>query len=247
MSQAIEKTVLPSAGHLDGVPAEIRFRTITTEEEKLLFDSSDDYIDEVLRQCIVEPEDTSFWDKLTASDKIHIMIQQRILSYGPFYFYSVQCPVCGKWSEYKIDLRNLKIYSLPEDFKEPYDTFTLKNASDTEVSLKLPRLGDIKANEYKLSRFKMENPEAKGNQLYIYNLMTNIAAVNGEKLHSSQLESFVKKLSGMDSSYIKHRINKLEYGVDLNQREICTNKECKAEIDFRLRFGLDFFRTRFDD
>lgn len=248
MSQAITKTTLPSAGRLEGVPAEVSFRTITTEEEKMLFDSSDDYVDFVLKKCIVEPSNVEeWWPLMTTADKVHILIQERIASYGPYYFYSVQCPTCNKWTEYKIDLRDLKVDYLPEDFAEPYDTFNLKSDEETEVSLKLPRVKDAEDNDEKLKRFKLDFPEAKGNQLYIYNLMSNIHSVNGQVLKRTELERFVKSLAGMDSSYLKHRISKMKVGVNLDRREICSNKECQSEIDFRIRFGLDFFRTRFDD
>ena len=75
--------------------------------------------------------------------------------------------------------------------------------------------------------------------------MMNISEVNGKKLSTREKQAWLEGLSGMDSSAIKHEINKLEVGLDTTCVQDCPT--CKEEIEFQIPVTSEFFRTRFDD
>lgn len=240
MAFATETFTLPSNGVLQGVPAKVTIRNITTAEEKMLLGSSNEAIDQLIKKCIVEPE-TLDWNSLTAADKFFLLIKLRIITYGPKYTVSVKCPNCGASKEIDIDLDTLETFLLPDDFEEPYDTFDLPH-SKAKITLRIPRLGDIADMEVKARRYQKKFPAMVGDISYIYMLMANIATINDKDLPFSDKQRFVEELSGLDASFIRNRIKKLEIGIDNTIYDTCNR--CHEEFDFSLPVGANFFHSK---
>lgn len=245
MANYTEKHVIPTKGLLtENIPnGEVTLRNMTTAEEKILLGSSQDAFDNILKACIVEPTGLDL-EELTSTDKHFLFMKLRVISYGSDYYVSYRCPACGSNSEYKVNIDELPIHYLEDDFVEPYDTLTLP-VSKKVVELKLPRIKDLNVADNKAKRFHKKFPEAKGDIAYIYRLMTNIASVDGEELKPTALQNFVEELHTMDSSYLKSKINKLKIGYDTDIVEECP--KCEEDIEFALPITFEFFRTRFED
>ena len=243
MAYVQETYTLPSNGMIEGIPKQVTLRNITTAEEKLLLGSTEDALDDVLKACIVEPKNIDL-SKMISADKHFIMYKLRIISYGPGYHVSVKCPHCGKETEFKINLDELETDFLPDDFSEPYAERKLPVAGDT-VSFKLPRHADTEKARRDARKYARKFPAAKGDMLYIYNLLTNIHQVNDKDLTLREKQAWLEGLSGMDSSFIKNELEKLKVGLDTTCIEDCP--VCKGEIEFNIPITSEFFRTRFDD
>lgn len=241
MAYATEVHRLPSNGVLDGIPKEITIRNMRTAEEKMLLGSSEDAYDDIIQSCIMD-EGIDF-DAFTAADKFFTLVKLRVISYGPEYYFRYQCPFCGKTYEYCTNLDEQEVYYLPDDFKEPYDTFPLPLSKDT-VALKLPRLRDIKSMRNKVRRYNMQFPEAKGDITLIYGMATNIATVNAKTLVGNDIIRYLEDMPVRDSSYIRNRISRLKIGMEARVYETCKNPRCKEALDIPLSVGYEFFRTR---
>ncbi len=239
-----EEHRLPSNGVLEDLVHDVvTLRNMTTAEEKMLLGSSGEKVfDMMIKECVVSPEDLDIGDLLTA-DKHFMIIKLRILSFGSDYPVSYTHS-CGDTSEYILNLEELPVHYLPDDFVEPYDEFKLPVCGDT-IALKVPRNRDIENINKKVKRFNKKYPSAKGDISYIYRLSANIFSINGEDKTESELESYMGSLHSKDSSYIKHRIGKLEVGIDTTIITECNG--CGEDIDFELPFNESFFRSRFSD
>lgn len=240
MAYAYEEYELPSHGVIEGVPATVTMRNMTTAEEKMLLGSSDDAFDTIISKCITKPEGFDI-GKLISSDKHFLLIKLRIISYGPEYHFTYKCPFCGKVSEYTLNLDELESTSLPEDFHEPYDTFELPRSKDT-ITLKLPRVEDLKSIRGKARRYNKKFPEAVGDISLIYGMMANIATVNEKTLDAKALQKYIEEMHSIDSSYIRNRINRLEIGIDTKLFYECP--KCKEDLEFAMPMGPEFFHSR---
>jgi hypothetical protein len=235
-----EKLELPSRGLLGG-PATVTLRSMVTADEKLLL-GSDNVIDTVLLSCIVEPKDVNF-DEMTTTDKHFMLIKLRTISYGEEYFVDVPCTECGRRQEVKVNLEDLPVNMLEDDFVEPYAEIKLP-VSGLEIGLRVPRVRDLDKVEDNAKRFNRKFPEAKGDIAYIYRLMMHVATVNGEEA-GRDLQQLVEGLSVKDSSYFKKKINELKFGYDTEVFHTCVG--CREEFTFDLPIGVNFFRTRYND
>lgn len=240
MAYALEEYELPSNGLIEGVPKKVTLRNMTTAEEKMLLGSSDDAFDSIIEKCITKPEDFEM-GKLISSDRHFLLIKLRVVSYGPIYHFSYKCPFCGKISEYEINLDDLEVNYLPEDFKEPYDEFELPICKD-KIALKLPRIDDLKSVRMKAKRWMKKFPEQIGDPSLIYGMMANIATVNDKVLEGSPMQRYVEELAATDASFIRNRINKLEIGIDTTIYEECPR--CHEDLEFTMPMGPEFFHSR---
>jgi hypothetical protein len=237
-----EKLELPSRGILGG-PQGVTIRSMVTADEKLLL-GSDDVIDTVLKSCIIEPEDVDLGE-LTNTDKHFLLIKLRIISYGEEYYVEVGCTECGRRQEVRVNLEQLPIAMLADDFKEPYDEIILP-VTGLKIGLKVPRAHDFEQLEDRVRRFQRKFPDAKGDISYIYRLMMHIMTVNDDdRIERAQLQKIVESLPVKDSSYFKKAISKLKFGYDTEVFHTCVR--CKEEFSFDLPIGTNFFRTRYED
>lgn len=240
MAYAYEKYQLPSNGVIEGIPKEIVIRNMTTAEEKMLLGSSDDAFDAIISKCVTEPENFEM-GKLISADKHFLLIKLRIISYGPEYHFSYKCPHCNRVSDYKINLDDLEVNYLDEDFEEPYDSFELPKSKD-RVSLIIPRVEALDSIRLKAKRWNKKFPEAIGDISLIFGMMANIHSVNDKTLDGSSLQRWVENLPAIDSSFIRNRINKLEVGIDTVIYEECP--KCREDLEFPMPMGPEFFHSR---
>jgi len=242
MGYTLEKYTLPSNGQLKDVPKEVTIRNMTTAEEKMLLGSNEDVFDQIIKKCVVEPEDFNI-DRIPAMDKTFLFVKIREVSYGATYKFSYVCPECGRRSSATINLDDLEVDGLPDKFKEPFDTFTLPVSGDT-ISLVLPRNEDFKKNRGRIKRYNSKFPEAVGDEGLIFGMLNFISEINGEPV-DAKLHDYVSALHAKDAAYIRHRINKLPDGLD--DTVVVTCPKCDEEVEVQIPLGANFFHTDFDD
>ena len=242
MAYTLEKYTLPSNGMLDGVPKEVTIRNMTTAEEKMLLSSAEDVFDQIIKKCVTEPANFDI-AKIPLMDKNFLYVKLRIISYGNKYKFEYRCPECGRTSSTTIDLDELEVEYLPEDFKDPFATVTLPICGD-KLTLTLPRNDDYVKIRSRVRRFESKFPDAVGDESLIFGLMAFISEINGTPV-DSKLHDYVSNLHVQDAGYLRHEINKLTAGIE---RETTVNcPKCHNDVEVPIPMGINFFHTDFSD
>ena len=237
-----ETTVeLPSKGLIykeDKIPASITLRGMTTREEKILYaGTGSDSFQRVLENCIIQPEniDTS---KLISADEMFLIVQLRILTYGPEYKVVATCPNCGRKETYTINLAEFDVNTLPDDFKEP-------------IKIELPKSGDIlearllrnydtkEIDRYSRKFAKQFNQNVREVE-YVCRMAKYITTINGESVDFVQAREYVEDMYSMDTAKFWSVINKIDVGMDSTCYVTCDG--CKEDFDFNMPVTSEFFR-----
>ena len=96
----------------------------------------------------------------------------------------------------------------------------------------------------KVRRYNKKFPSAKGDQGWIYGMMSFIDTIDGKPV-DAKLQKWVEELHARDAAYIRHHIGKVDAGIDTTIVEDCP--KCQEEIDIQIPTGASFFRATFDD
>ena len=235
-----EATVtLPSRGVLyKDVPAEITLRGMTTKEEKILYaSSSSNSFHKILSNCITEPENLDI-DKLIAADEMFLIIQMRMVTYGPEYKVSVTCPKCRRTDTYTINLGDFTVEYLPEDFTEPIKV-KLPRSGDT-LDLRLLRNEDSDFIDRYARKFaKQYNLPVKEVE-YVCRMARYITAINDTAVDFSDAKEYVENMPSMDSMKMWSALDKILVGMDTTATVTCTG--CGEDFDFAMPITSEFFR-----
>lgn len=228
--EALKTVTIPSNGVFNNGVKEFTLDMIGFEEEKKIFAStSRDAVDEVLSACIKKPENFDV-KTLTLEDKQYLLYQLRIHSYGPEYHIIVG------GEEIKIDLNDMELISLPEDFT--MSPVTLPICGDT-VEFRYLTVGQIdKIRTY--AEQKAETLKAPYSEI-VYELTkaSQIATINGETKDNNSKVAWLKGLKGRDLAMLNNAQAKIVFGYT-----------GKIEVDgkkVQVPMTGEFFRPRYDD
>lgn len=241
MARMTEKVKLPSGGLLygDAIPAELTIQNLTADEESMLYGSTGDKaIDDILRASIKEKIDI---DALTVFDRHFLLMKIRILTYGPIYPISVTCENDGPF-EYDVDLNKLPIDTLDPKFAGEWEIEPLPQCKQV-LTLHIPNGIELQDMEREVKRKVIKFNLNESRTRYKANLAINITKIDGVEVSFDEAFNFISELSGMDSSFLKNEINKLEVGYDTLIMAECPR--CGKECQLRLPMTADFFRTKF--
>lgn len=235
---------LPTLGYLyKNIPGEITVRSLTTQDEKKLYGSmSSKTVSQVIQGAITEPSNIDLGEILPM-DEVFILLMIRIASYGPEYTIRGKCPTCGKKHDYHVNLNELDVTYLNEDFKEPIK-LTLPR-SQAEVEIKLLRKKDNDAIENRVKRMSKKSNQVDPEELaYTLRLARMIVSINGNsELEENQILTFINKLQSYDSLYIRDAVDELvDCGVDSVFNVECPS--CGEEFDLAFTINSEFFRPR---
>lgn len=134
------KTVLPGSGE------EITFKPITTGQMKSLLVHEgeqemgviENVLDNLISDTIITPEDLDITD-LYVNDRFFLIIELRKHTRGTTYQFEWVCSECKSQSIQVVDLKKLKVQSLPKNFKD-----IVKLDDDISVRMDFPRRRDQK-------------------------------------------------------------------------------------------------------
>lgn len=242
-SSKYETTVkLPSKGLLyKDVPEDITIRAMTTSDEKLLFGSTNNVFAKVLKNCIVEPKNISIEDLLPFDEQFLIM-KLRTHTYGSMYRLQGICPECGKKETYEINLDEMEVTYLNEDFKEPIEC-KLPDSGST-LSLKLLRNRDWESARRQAKKISKSVGCNEKELEYIIRMSKYIKQIDGEDVNDAQAQKFVESMTGKDSAFFWWTIdNSIKCGVETSIPVRCTN--CGEEFDLEFTINSEFFRPKF--
>lgn len=243
-----ETFTLPSKGILyNDFGSEVVIRSMTTFEEKMRHGSQGFWktMTSILDAVVVSPEEYET-QSMTLFDFYFLMYKMRVVSYGPTYKVSVTCPHCGKSEVIKVNLDDLKVNYLSDEFKEPFTIGPLPRSQDT-LECRFLRVSDLINNEKKAKDILSRTPNYVGDPSYILNRVSQIVKINGEEKTPPEIQKYVEEMPAMDSAYFSQAYDKVTSDVGLvTFCEGITCSSCEGELKFNLPLNSEFFRPTFD-
>lgn len=234
---------LPSKGLLyKDIPEDITIRAITTAEEKMIFGStSSNSIERMMKACIVEPKNIDF-KELLPFDEEYIMLKLRAHTYGSEYKIGTVCPHCGEQQEAVMNLDELPVEYLKDDFVEPF-TITLPKCGNT-LEVRLLRNKDYEAAR---NQAKKIAKKVRGNAkelAYTIRMAKHIVKIDGEEVDEGKAQQFCEGLLGYDAAYFWAMLDEaVQCGVDSEIEHTCQN--CGEDYSVEFQMSSEFFRPKF--
>lgn len=203
-------------------PEDIKARAYQGSEEELLsqinpLNLERNYL-EVMKRVIqgIDPL------KLTLGDRLYLIVWECINSYMDVIKVKTVCGNCLQEVEVLVDLKNLGVIKLPDDYKEPYEV-TLP--SGKQIKLRLLTVAD---------EIEIEKYQQKHGKSYLYRYARSIVSDDNivEKLKALE-ESLTR-----DTAKIRTFHEKFYHGPDFTYTYKCPH--CGEEDDVEVPFRLDF-------
>lgn len=240
-SNNLLKVTLPSKGLLyDNIPGEITLISMSVKEEKMIFGSSSgDAVDRVLKKCIVDNFPLS---ELLSADEHFLLMQLRIHTFGSDYRAIGRCSDCNKKSEFDVNLDDLLIEYLPDDFEEPILIDKLPVSEDI-IKAKLLRNYDSEFVGRQAKKLSKSLNLQEGEIEYILRMAKMITHINGEEVAFGEAQKYVENMHSRDSAYFWHIIDSISFGYDPTVNVTCP--KCGEEFEFLLPMNREFFRPKF--
>jgi hypothetical protein len=235
---------LPTKGLVyDNIPAVIRIRAMTTEDEKIIFaSSSSNMLKRVVSRCIVSPKNLNVED-LLACDEQYIMLKLREFTYGSDYHIVGICPKCGQEHEFTIDLSSYKLTELDDDFQEPIE-MTLPMSKHV-LQVKLLRNKDYTLINEQAQKHAKKSTSTVSELEYIYRMAKSIVTIDGKDAQNPSTQTFVKKMHGRDAAYYWFILNKsFKCGLETTTQVKCPG--CDEVFDLPFEINSEFFRPKFE-
>lgn len=245
-----ESYTLPSGGVIYDPPVNphIELRSMTTREElKRLNPSSTPLktLADIIEDCMLEKPAVHVYD-MAVGDYEYLLHKLRTVTYGPSYKVSVTCANCGATIDTTAQLDQLVVK--PFDMKEFDQLRTIiLPVSKHEITLKVQTPRDLDAIDIKVKDMRKKAPNAGINFETFAQLLSYVDFVDGTKLNSVELESFIGALPARDMNKLVNAAEKLNayIGLDSKLSFICST--CGEEINTFFRFGPEFFRPTDDE
>lgn len=243
-----ESYVLPSRGLIydEPVKAEVKIRSMTTEEEMRRLAPSDTpykVMCDIIEDCLLEKPGISVYD-MCLGDYQFLLHKLRVVTYGPEYKMMVQCPNCGESFETKISLDDLQEIEYDEKLNELKRIFLPQSKKEVKIRFQTPRsLDDIAVRTKEMKRKIKTLGYDPGLVLTLESL---IDTVDNQKLQPIALETFIRKLPMRDVNLIIQTADKLNRGVGLDSAVEVQCGSCGYNAVTTFRITPEFFGPSID-
>jgi hypothetical protein len=223
------------------IPPVINVRAMTGEEEQILatprWVKKGKAIDMIFQRCIKENIRT---EDLLSSDRTHLLIYLRGISYTPEYDVEIKCPNCSMKFAHVIDLNDMEVENCPDDFG-PDDLGGVLPASKFSYRYRLATGQD----EQEISSYREKRIQQWGDQgdddTLLYRTALLLEDIEGVTM-KKELALLLKKLPIQDVSHLRNEINTPPFGVDTEIPMLCP--ACTEEFKIDLPLETNFFFPR---
>ncbi len=240
---------LPSKGLIYDKPvaAYVELRSMTARDEmKRLAPSVSQFktLADIIEGCMIEKPAVHVYD-MALGDYEYLLHRLRIVTYGDEYKVVIRCPYCGKEVETISHLEHLEVKEFNEEAYNAAKTINLP-VSKHVVVLKpqTPRMLDEQEARAKDLRRKYKNAELSFELLVL--LTSVIDTVDGSKMDSTKLETFINTLPARDMNKIVNAIDTLNAMIGIDNTLYVDCPACGGEVKTSFRFGTEFFRPTTD-
>lgn len=241
-SPLVEKINMISKGLLPGIPKEVTIRAIQRKDKKkLLMSNVDDPLLALLQECVVTPNNFNVYN-LLGFEAEYLLYRLRVLTYGAEYTFKENCPYCGGTNDVNVDLSNIPILDVPDDFSIIFD-------------IPLPVSGDVltcklltEGEKINISKSAKQFKEEAGNQSAEIDMIweSRIVAINGNsKIAPIEISQYLDSMNDYDSEYfMEYYANKEgNYGLQTKLKFNCDN--CGKYVESNMPSIYTFFRPKF--
>lgn len=229
----------PSKGKFyDNIPSTVHIRAMTGEEEQILatprWVKRGKAIDMIFRRCIREAINT---EELLSTDRTHLLIFLRGISYTPEYDVEIKCPNCSIKFAHVINLNDLDITLCPEKFGPDALSGTLP-VSQFSYSYRLATgLDEQEISAYRERRISQWGDQGEDDTL-LYRTALLLEDIEGVTL-KKELALLLKKLPIQDVGHLRNEINTPPFGANTMLPLLCPN--CIEEFKIDLPLETNFF------
>jgi hypothetical protein len=236
---------LPSKGLIYDKPvnAYIELRSMTARDEmKRLSPSPARFkiLADIIEDCMIEKPAVHVYD-MALGDYEYLLHRLRIVTYGDEYKVAVKCLSCGEVSETVAHLEELEVVPFDHAKFEELSTIKLPKKGDTvTIKFQTPRILDEMEAEIKELKRKFKSAEVSFDLLVL--LKNIVDTVNGTKLTSSQLETYINNLPALDMTKLVNAVDELNALIGIKNDLVVTCSKCGGEVPTYFRFGPEFFR-----
>lgn len=236
---------LPSEGKIYDVQVNpvVELRSMTARDEmKRLNPSTTQFktLADIIEGCMIEKPAIHVYD-MALGDYEYLLHKLRVVTYGDEYKVTVRCPNCDEIVDAVAHLDELEVKEFDPEKFEAARTFVLpKSGSTVSLKFQTPRMLD--EEEVKIKELKKKFKDADMDFRILVLLTQVIDTVDGVKLDSVRLESFINKLPALDMTKILNNIDTLNACVGLDSTLNIKCKSCGGDIQTYFRFGPEFFR-----
>jgi hypothetical protein len=236
---------LPSKGLIYDKPvnAYIELRSMTARDEmKRLSPSPARFkiLADIIEDCMIEKPAVHVYD-MALGDYEYLLHRLRIVTYGDEYKVAVKCLNCGEVSETVAHLEELEVVPFDHAKFEELSTIKLPKKGDTvTIKFQTPRILDEMEAEIKELKRKFKSAEVSFDLLVL--LKNIVDTVNGTKLTSSQLETYINNLPALDMTKLVNAVDELNALIGIKNDLVVTCSKCGGEVPTYFRFGPEFFR-----
>jgi hypothetical protein len=191
------------------------------KHEKVISEISADNYDKKLLQVIADVIEGISVNTLTLGDRKFIQLWLAINSYSKDFPIKFPCDTCGAKLEAVVDLAQLAVVELPDDYKEPYPIIL---SDGTTLNLRLLRVED---------ELKVAESERSGQNVWLYRYSRSIV---DDKMNALQKVQFMEELPAVDVARIRAFHDKYDHGPVMELSYGC--EKCGGEgvmpVPFRL-------------
>lgn len=236
---------LPSKGLIYDKPQNsyIELRSMTARDEmKRLSPSSSQFktLADIIEGCMIEKPAVHVYD-MALGDYEYLLHRLRIVTYGDEYKMSLRCPFCGEYFDAVAHLEELAIKEFnPENLEAARTVHLPRSGKTITLKLQTPRMLDENESRIRDLKRKFKDAEIDFNILVL--LTSAIESVDGVKLESAQLETFINKLPALDMTKAINAIDNLNDSIGIDNSLLISCSKCGGEVPTSFRFGQEFFR-----
>lgn len=241
-SPLVETVKMITKGLIPEIPKEITIRAIQRKDKKkLLMGNVDDPLLSLLQECIVAPNNFNVYN-LLGFEAEYLLYRLRVLTYGADYTFKEDCPYCRHLNDVNIDLSNIPIVDVPDDFTITFD-------------ISLPVSGDVltcklltEGEKININKSAKQFKEEAGNQTADIDMIweSRIIAINGDsKIAPIEISQYLDNMNDYDSEYFMEYYVQKEgnYGLQTKLKFNCDN--CGKFVESNMPSIYTFFRPKF--
>lgn len=251
---------LPSRGILydnkipDGV---VQLRKLTAREESILAAQGSEGLermDLIIKNCVKLPNGYAHMD-LLMTDRMSLLLSLRSITFGTHYSFTYKCSFCNATHKAEIDIHEELDENTPESIAmkmfekeliESPDDFALEEPIEVELPdcgkllhVRFLRGSDESKIAKRSKRLRMQSNDP-ADESYIHRIALQIITIDGERDNLAMHEMFVKRLTSLDTSTLRIKVDDLEPGIDLRVYPQC--RSCNGVNEMAMPFGGEFFQ-----
>ncbi len=243
----VESIPLPSGGkaYPEGSPLhnreQLEIRAMTTREEDILMSRAlikkGTVVSHLIKNCLVDQ--TIPVEQMLSGDRYALLVALRVMSYGPEYEATVECPQCGAKQSHVFKLDELPIkeleatpvgvgmnlfeFELPQSKKKVQ--FKFLTGHDEETMLQ--------TQNQKKAKFNHDVETSVTSRL-----AQTIVAIDGNTNRIDVIRT-INSMVVRDADALRKYMSKCEPGIDMTQMIDCG--ECDAVEEVSVPVGVGFF------